>query len=314
VNVIVCIPTLNASGTWDAFATALKSQTVKPTEVIVIDSTSDDNTAELAGRSGFRVVQIPRKEFRHGATRQHAAELAAEADVLVYLTQDATLADPNALALLLQAFENPQVGAAFGRQLPREGANPIEAHARLFNYPPVSSLRSIDSVPTLGSKSIFFSNSFGAYRRTALEAVGGFPREVNFGEDTVVAAHLLNLGWKVAYVAEAKVLHSHRYSCVEEMKRYVAVGELHRTESWLLTHFGGTSSTGFGFVASEIRLLAKQAPALIPEAVIRTGLKYIGYKVGRHNATAQVRNWLGMTCEEDRAPRQLLDRVAQPDA
>ncbi len=105
---------------------ALKSQTVQPTEVIVIDSTSDDNTVDLARYDGFRVVQIGRHEFRHGATRQYGAELAAEADVLLYLTQDAILADQHALEQLLQAFENPAVGAAYGRQLPRSGANPIE--------------------------------------------------------------------------------------------------------------------------------------------------------------------------------------------
>ena len=65
---------------------------------------------------------------------------------------------------------------------PGRGANPIEAHARLFNYPPVSAIRSLEDAAAMGFKAIFFSNSFGAYRRTALEQVGGFPKESNFGE------------------------------------------------------------------------------------------------------------------------------------
>jgi len=283
VNVCLCIPTLNSANTWGKFVYALQAQTLQPTEVLVLDSSSTDSTAELAKRAGCRVVTIPREEFRHGGTRQHAAELTSGAEVLVYLTQDAILADANALGRLVAAFEDASVGAAYGRQLPRPGANPIEAHARLFNYPPVSAVRSLESKAALGFKAIFFSNSFGAYRRTALEQAGGFPRESNFGEDTVVAARLLQSGWRIAYVAEAQAYHSHAYSCHEEFRRYCRIGQLHGSETWLLRDFGNASGEGRRFAISEIRYLSGRAPWLIPEAMLRTGLKYLGYKRGRHN-------------------------------
>jgi rhamnosyltransferase len=59
----------------------------------------------------------------------------------------------------------------------------------------------------LGIKSIFISNSFAAYRRSALLAVGGFRKDVIFGEDTVTAARLLLSGYQVAYSAQACVYH-----------------------------------------------------------------------------------------------------------
>jgi rhamnosyltransferase len=280
VNVCICVPTLNASNSWGEFARMLKAQTLHQPEILVLDSSSADGTAELAKRDGCRVVAISRSDFRHGGTRQHAAELASAADVLVYLTQDSILADANALARLTAAFEDPSVGAAYGRQLPRRGANPIEAHARLFNYPPVSAIRSFDSKATLGFKAIFFSNSFGAYRRTALEQVGGFPRESNFGEDTVVAARLLQNGWRIAYVAEAQAYHSHAHSCREEFQRYYSIGRLHGSEPWLLRDFGRASGEGRRFAISEMEYLFRHAPWLIPEAMLRNGVKYLGYKRG----------------------------------
>lgn len=280
----ICIPTLNASCIWEELWTSLQAQTLQSTEVLVLDSSSTDSTAELAKGAGCRVVTIPREEFRHGGTRQHAAELASGADVLVYLTQDAILADANALGRLVAAFEDASVGAAYGRQLPRPGANPIEAHARLFNYPPVSAVRSLESKAALGFKAIFFSNSFGAYRRTALEQAGGFPRESNFGEDTVVVARLLQSGWRIAYVAEAQAYHSHAYSCSEEFRRYYRIGQLHGSETWLLRDFGNASGEGRRFAMSEIQYLSRCAPWLIPEAMLRTGLKYLGYKRGRRNS------------------------------
>lgn len=283
VNFTVCIPTLNASNTWEKLWSAIKAQNLQPSEVLVLDSSSMDATADLAKRDGCRVVTIPRAEFRHGGTRQHAAELASGADVLVYLTQDSILADANALTRLVGAFEDASVGAAYGRQLPRPEANPIEAHARLFNYPRVSAIRSLKDTAAMGFKAIFFSNSFGAYRRVALEEAGGFPRESNFGEDTVVAARLLQRGWRIAYVAEAQAYHSHAYSCREEFRRYHRIGQLHGSEPWLLRDFGKASGEGRRFAMSEIQYLSRRAPWLIPEAILRTGLKYLGYKRGRRN-------------------------------
>ncbi len=162
----------------------------------------------------------------------------------MYLTQDVLLAKPNALAALLRPFEDASVGAAYGRQLPRSGAGPIEAHARLFNYPPASVVRSRQSAGELGFKAIFFSNSFGAYRRQSLMAVGGFPLDVNFGEDTVVVARMLLSGWKIAYAGDAEVYHSHSYTFREEFRRYVSIGELHAGQPWLLREFGDTSGEG----------------------------------------------------------------------
>jgi rhamnosyltransferase len=283
MKITVSVPTLNAEKTWPAFFRMLSSQRLVPSEVLVLDSSSTDGTADAARRDGCQVFTIPRAEFRHGGTRQLAAELSSGSEILVYLTQDSILADASALASLVAAFDDPSVGAAYGRQLPRLDANPIEAHARLFNYPPVSAIRSLDSKNALGFKAIFFSNSFGAYRRTALEHSGGFPRKSNFGEDTVVAANLLKNGWRIAYVAEAQAYHSHAHSFREEFLRYYKIGRLHRGEPWLLRDFGKASGEGSRFAISEIQYLSKHAPRLIPEAMLRTSLKYFGYTLGRRN-------------------------------
>jgi rhamnosyltransferase len=280
VKFIICIPTLNARATWPEFAAALKGQTAKPSEILIIDSESVDGTAELAAQDGFHVIGIARRDFRHGATRQLAAEIAADCDVIVYLTQDALLTSRHAVADLLRAFEDPMVGAAYGRQLPRKSAGPIETHARLFNYPVVPELHSVSSIPTLGFKTIFFSNSFGAYRRSSLLAVGGFPLDVNFGEDTVVAARLVLAGLKIVYVADAEVFHSHHLTWRQEFERYKCIGELHAEHAWLLREFGGTSGEGIRFLCSKIAFLSRHAPYLIPSALIRIACKYLGYRIG----------------------------------
>lgn len=276
----VVVPTLNAAADWPAFAPPLLAS-LPPQQVLIVDSSSTDQTVMLAQSAGFRLHSIQRAEFNHGATRQLAAELLPEADILIYLTQDAILTSPASIANLLRPFADPSVAAAYGRQLPRIGAGAIEAHARNFNYPEQSDLRSFDSRKHLGFKAIFLSNSFAAYRRSALMAVGGFPKQVIFGEDTVTAAHLLMSGSKIAYVADATVLHSHPYTWTQEFRRYFDIGVLHSRERWLQESFGGTGGEGKRFVISEVDYLRREDPLRIPSALIRTGLKLLGYKLGK---------------------------------
>jgi len=262
----------------------IRAQRLVPDQVIVIDSSSSDGTQDLARRDGFRVVEIASRDFNHGGTRQLGAELADDAEILIYLTQDAAPFNADAFANLVRTFEDAEIGAAYGRQLPREAAGPIEAHARHFSYPPTSRVRSWESRKTHGFKSIFFSDAFGAYRRSALLSVGGFSPDVIFGEDTLVVARLHRAGWKTAYIADSMVRHSHAYSISEEFRRYFDIGVLHARESWLIEHFGSASGEGRRFVVSELKHLLRHAPHHVPSALMRTLAKYVGYKIGRRES------------------------------
>jgi len=135
---------------------------------------------------------------------------------------------------------------------------------------------------------VFSSDSFAAYRASALTAVGSFPEDCYFAEDQVVAARLLLAGWKLAYVADAQVIHSHGYSLVEDFKRNFDVGVFHATNPWLLREFGSAERAGLGFVASELRYLLNCAPWSIVSALLRTLVKYAGYRIGRKHAALSV--------------------------
>jgi rhamnosyltransferase len=283
-RVVVIVPTLNASSTWSRFIEAMKEQEVPPSRVLIVDSSSDDPTPALATREGFRVLRIERSAFNHGGTRQWAAEIEPDAEIVVFLTQDAILADPNSLQILISKFDDPSVGAAFGRQLPRPKAGPIESHARLFNYPAQSGVRTLKDRELLGFKAIFISNSFAAYRFSALMEVGGFPANTIFGEDTIVAARLLLAGWKIAYAADAPIYHSHHYTWTQQFRRYFDIGVLHARESWLLKEFGQAGAEGKRLVYSELRYLWPRHAVVIPSALIHTAAKFAGYRLGRIEA------------------------------
>jgi len=295
-RVAVIIPTYNAAGYWPALSEGIRAQSLVPHQVIVIDSSSSDGTAELARRDGFEVIVISPKNFNHGRTRQMGAEHAERADLLIYLTQDAVPIGTNAFANLVRPFEDAKIAAVYGRQLPREGASPIEAHSRHFSYPSTSLVRSWESRRTIGFKSIFFSNAFGAYRRSALMSVGGFSPDVIFGEDTLVVARMHRAGWKTAYIADAMVRHSHAYSVAAEFRRYFDIGVLHARENWLVDQFGSASGEGRRFVISELKHLLKVGPHLVPSAVMRTFAKYLGYKIGRRESsiTPRLKYHLGL--------------------
>lgn len=275
------VPTLNAGPLWRRWLDALQAQTRKPDVLLLIDSSSTDDTTKLATLYGFDVRIIARADFNHGGTRQWGVGLLpADVEIVVFLTQDALLANPQAIERLVHAFAENKVGAAYGRQLPHVDAGPLGAHARLFNYPAESQIRAFEDRQSHGIKTAFISNSFAAYRREALMAVGGFPRDVIMNEDTFVAGHMLLAGWKIAYCANAKVHHSHDYGWGEEFRRYFDIGVFHARNAWLRERFGQVEGEGRRFVLSELAFLSRRAPWLIPSAIVRNGLKWLGFKLG----------------------------------
>jgi rhamnosyltransferase len=291
----LCVPVLNPGKEVCDFIDALGKQSLQVDKILVIDSDSDDEYVNEF-KSLYAVIhKIARREFDHGGTRQLAVEMMPEADVIVYLTQDAILANEKAIENLVGCFQDETVGAVYGRQLPRPGAHPIEAHARFFNYPDKCERKCKKDIDKRGIKTIFISNSFAAYRVEALSSIGGFPRKIIFGEDTCVAGKMISKGWDIVYCASAQVYHSHYYSYREEFRRYFDVGVLHADESWILTKYGRPSGEGRQFVMSEVKFLLSNAGFLVPSCLYRTFIKYMAYKLGTYHRKIPTRIKLVLT-------------------
>lgn len=279
MNVSVVIPTYNAEKYLPTLVQSLSEQTIK-FELIIIDSSSTDNTHALVKPHADKIITIPQKEFDHGGTRTKAAKMAT-GDIIIFLTQDALPTHPNTLEALVLSFNSKHIAVAYGRQLPYDGTNLFGKHLRTFNYPTTSTTKSIKDKTKYGMKTPFLSDSFAAYRKSAMQEVDYFNNGLIVGEDVHIGSKLLLKGYSIAYVASSHVYHSHSYTPLQEFKRYFDIGVFHAKESWILKTFGKAEGEGLNYVKSEFSYLLKQHAYLrIPEFFIRNGLKYLGYKLG----------------------------------
>jgi rhamnosyltransferase len=98
--------TFNAKKLWTPLRDGLVRQGIPAGQVLIVDSSSDDGTRDLAAAEGFEVVRIDHCDFNHGGTRQAALDYVPWASIVVYLTQDAVLATPDSIEKLLTAFED----------------------------------------------------------------------------------------------------------------------------------------------------------------------------------------------------------------
>jgi rhamnosyltransferase len=281
VRVAAVIPTLNPGRDLDGLLDSLAQQRRPPDRIRLIDSQSTDGSMKRARRCGIEVVEIDRSTFNHGGAREQA-RLGLNADIVVYMTQDALPANGDAIGELIAAFSDGTVAMAYGRQLPHPDAGPFGAHAREFNYPAISETRSLDDMARRGIKACFASDSFCAYRADVLAAVGGFPTPIIVGEDMLVAAKILQAGHRLRYQASAQVYHSHDYTLKQDFSRYFDIGASHAHQRWLVDAFGEPSGEGRRLVLSELRYLWRTGFVhRLPEAFVRVLVRYAGYKVGR---------------------------------
>lgn len=274
------IPTLNAGHRWQACLAGVAKQTLSLQRRLVVDSASTDDTVSLAEHAGFEVKRIRRSEFNHGGTRQWAAEYLDNCDILVFLTQDAILESSESLMNIARCFNDPRVAVAYGRQFPHQGAKPMEAHARQFNYGDTDQRKDLAACAALGAKVFFCSNSFAAYRRSLLLRLGGFRKDLILGEDMEFAARAVKAGFVNVYSASATASHSHDYSLLEQFRRYFDIGVFDARNKWMREDFGSHRGEGLRFVKSELRYLRTAAPLQIPRAMLHTGAKLLGHQLG----------------------------------
>lgn len=246
--------------------------------IIVIDSSSKDNTIEILTKYNINHVIIPSSEFNHGKTREMARKLL-NTDIVIYMTQDVIPVDENLIPKLIEPIVKGEAHFSYARQLPRPGAGFFEAFPRYYNYPHKSHIRALDDIDKYGVFTFFNSDSCSAYLNKALDDIGGFVYTL-VSEDYIATAKLLQKNYKIAYVAEALVYHSHNYTLIEEFQRYFDIGYVHAENKWINKLVGKAEKRGFDYLFVMLKELFPRKVHLLPYAIINNFIKYIGYKMG----------------------------------
>ncbi|MGE4574097.1 glycosyltransferase family 2 protein [Parachlamydia sp.] len=255
----------------------LFNSSLKP-RILVVNSSSNDGTVELAQAMGAETLVIERSLFNHGSTRELARK-HLNTDIVVMMTPDAYLTNSEGLEYLLEPILQRKASIAYARQIAHTDADFFESFPREFNYPAQSHLRGIEDAAQFGTYTFFCSNSCAAYRNQALDEIGGFP-SVLLGEDTAVVVQLLKKEHRIAYVAEAIVHHSHRYSLKQEFERHFDTGLARKKLHALLQEVGSDSARGKKYVREMIERLLQNQPLMIPYAFLHILAKWAGYKIG----------------------------------
>jgi len=276
-SVGVVIPALNAEHDLERLLPALLYST-SSRDILIVDSCSSDNTVDVANHYGVRSKVIDRTEFNHGATRELGRKLL-NTDIVVMMTQDAYPLSDDTIARLVRPIWSGASSISYARQIPRAGADIFESFPRKYNYPASSHIRGIEDSSRYGIYTFFCSNSCAAYLNSALDTVGGFPSVLSH-EDFFVVASLLKKGHKIAYVADAVVEHSHRYTLTQEFHRYFDAGYVHAQHKWTQNIVGKAESRGFKQFCSFMIEVIKRRPLSLLYALMFNITKFVAFRVG----------------------------------
>ena len=224
VSLSVIIPTLNAEREIGVLLKRIESQSLKPKEVLIVDSSSEDETLSIVSTyASVRCIEIKRNEFNHGTTRDVALR-STSGDFACFLTQDAVPATSRYLEYLIAPMlQDVSIALVSGRQLPKADARRFEQLVRDFNYPDYPIVRGKNDLARYGIKTFFASDVCSAYRRSAYLECGGFSA-VETSEDMLMAARFIASGMRVAYNPDAEVYHSHNLTPVQQYTRNKIVG------------------------------------------------------------------------------------------
>lgn len=211
----VCVIMRSKNSAWvigQALA-SLQSQTFQGFELLIVDSGSTDRTLEIVDGFPHRLIQIPPQDYFPGAVLNEAIR-ATSADILVFQNSDVVHLSPRTLERLLAAFDQPEVAAAFARQVPRP-----EAHTWVRRDYEISFPAAGDAPPWMS-----YSLPLAAMRRTAWEE-HPFYEDAWGSEDSEWGHWARRQGRVVRYVPEAVVMHSHNYTLRQLYGRRFIEGE-----------------------------------------------------------------------------------------
>jgi len=205
ISVVVC--SYNGSRTIDECCKGLLNLEYPNYEVIIVDDGSSDATAAIVGGYGFRVISSTENQGLSNA-RNTGLE-AATGEIVAYLDDDAC-PDPHWLTYLAADFLSTEHVGVGGPTIPPPGDGPIADCVANSPGNPTHVLLSDQEAEHIPGCNI-------AFRKAALEAIGGFDTQFRIaGDDVDVCWRLQQRGWSLGFSPNALVWHH----CRDSVKAY----------------------------------------------------------------------------------------------
>lgn len=295
MKVDIIIPTYKPDETFCLLLQKLQGQTFVVHRVILLN-TEEDLWAEakekypieeaLAGLPcPYTLLHVKKETFDHGGTRMMGA-MQSEADVMLFMTQDAVPADAYMVEHLVHSLDETEkkagtVAVAYARQLPNQDCRIVERYTRQFNYPEQGRIKRKADIAELGIKTFFCSDVCAAYRKDLFVELGGFESPVIFNEDMFFAAKAIEKGYGVEYAADARVIHSHNYSVRQQFRRNFDLAVSQTTHPEIFEQIS-SEAEGVKLVKSTMRYLCRIGkPYLIWNLGWQCIGKYAGFFMGK---------------------------------
>jgi rhamnosyltransferase len=248
-------------------------------EILLIDSSSTDDTISIAEKFPCRIISIKPEDFGHGKTRNYAARLA-KGEFVIFLTHDSVPNCDDWLEELLEPFKNKKVVGVYGIQVPRKDENTLDKYFQKSLY---GRKRIVWVSSNWRQGDNLFSDANSAVRRSILLRTP-YADDIIVSEDYEWASRVLELGFIIVYNPRASVTHSHSYNMRSLFRRNFDIGVSFKTiyKKSDLHNFISKGSTIFTW---EVKYLIQSGNAIfIPEAIWCDIIRFTAIQIGKHES------------------------------
>lgn len=196
---------------------SLQNQTIKPTQIIIVDNASNDGSREYALEQNCLIVKYDQSEetkYNYSRALNIGIQETSENNVLI-LSAHCELVTSDSVEKLIKARNAYDAAGVYGRQIPTLNSNPIDTR---------------DLLTVFGRERIvfknhpFFHNAFSLIDRSAWKLFH-FDESINGVEDRFWAREQALKGRKIVYEPESIVYHEHGLNQSLSMDRALRVCE-----------------------------------------------------------------------------------------
>jgi glycosyltransferase involved in cell wall biosynthesis len=216
-SVSIVIRSFNEEEHIGSLLAGIGHQTIQPTQVILVDSGSTDRTTEIAARFGAEIVTIEPEAFSFGRSLNLGCS-SATGELIVIASAHVRPVFDTWLELLTAPLEDPQIALTYGRQQGDHRTRFSEAQILARWFPESSDMQ---------QEHPFCNNANAAIRRDSWQAQP-YDEQLTGLEDLDWARRSIDQGHRIAYVAEAPVIHVHQETWAQVANRYRREALAHR--------------------------------------------------------------------------------------